>query len=454
MCLLRFLGFLPLLLSSEDLDLVFRPNTLRSFWDSSQTDFVSGGRVSHLIGCTSYHNGNVLEDHLKESSVYYYPIFSSLSQNRICFLIQQQNHADSNSHSSFSSSPPHTYNSKEHHQQQQMIDSHFYVIPAQYQLDHSISQLLQPEYQTTDMDLELTLGIGIPGDEQEFDGHKEFLEKIVRFSEETLFSSDFLGNHLKKFGHDIVDLEIHEINHPSSKLISALQHLRHLPRDSCQFNQLTFHSLTSSHISISFPSNSTFTSNEVFPGVSTRNICSLFVASIAVLFHEVTYLAVIPRPTQSFDVPHVVDLTQSIPVDTPGINFTDQNAWIQSGTISNSPYSDMGIMGEGYILGIIDSGNSSISTTLRFHSFLISGVDDMSCFFIDHSSTPTTRTKRNQTSTPVTEYHRRKVIQYVAYADGVSDLEYDHGTIHFFLDPLDLILARNLVQWCFCWRMS
>jgi hypothetical protein len=52
----------------------------------------------------------------------------------------------------------------------------------------------------------------------------------------------------------------------------------------------------------------------------------------------------------------------------------------------------------------------------------------MSCFFIDYSSTPTTRTARNQTSNPVTEYHRRKVIQYVAYADGVSDLEYDHGT--------------------------
>jgi hypothetical protein len=337
----ELLVFLPSLLCSRDLELIFRSNILRYSWNSSPA--IGNGPVLSIC-CTSYHNGNALEDQLKEFSLYY-PILSSLSHNRICYLIQQQKH----------DSPLHL-----NKYEQKVLDLHFYSIPSQYQLDHSILLLLQPEYQTIEMDLELTFGIGIPGhgrDQQEFHDHEKVIEKIVALSEKTLLNSHLLGSHLKKFVHldDSAGIKgwIHKLD---TKFISTLQHLHQLPPDSCQFNQFTFHSLTSSHVSISLPSNTTFTSLPF--ELSNRNICYLFVASIAVLFHEVAYLAAVPRPTQLVDTPHVVDLTQSIPVDTPGINYTDQNAWIQSGTIDNSPYSDMGILGEGYVLGIIDSGIS------------------------------------------------------------------------------------------------
>ena len=55
------------------------------------------------------------------------------------------------------------------------------------------------------------------------------------------------------------------------------------------------------------------------------------------------------------------------------------------------------------------------------------GVDDMSCFLIDDSRTPVPRTPRDRYNKPITEKKRRKVIQYVAYADGVPDIDYDHG---------------------------
>lgn len=52
------------------------------------------------------------------------------------------------------------------------------------------------------------------------------------------------------------------------------------------------------------------------------------------------------------------------------------------------------------------------------------GLDDMSCFFIDDSGTPTPRSTEFD---PKTFPDRRKVIQYVAYADG-SDTTAGHGT--------------------------
>lgn len=59
-------------------------------------------------------------------------------------------------------------------------------------------------------------------------------------------------------------------------------------------------------------------------------------------------------------------------------------------------------------------------------------MDDLSCFLIDGSSTHTPRTLRNSTHSPITESRRRKVIQYVAYSDGVPDNEYDHGIYILF----------------------
>jgi hypothetical protein len=60
--------------------------------------------------------------------------------------------------------------------------------------------------------------------------------------------------------------------------------------------------------------------------------------------------------------------------------------------------------------------------------FIDSGVDDLSCFLIDWSGNRTTRTPRSQVASPITETFRRKVTQYVAWADGEAAVDYDHGT--------------------------
>jgi hypothetical protein len=90
---------------------------------------------------------------------------------------------------------------------------------------------------------------------------------------------------------------------------------------------------------------------------------------------------------------------------------TDQNAFVQSGNSIDQPYSDLGINGSAYVVGYIDSG-----------------ADDLSCFLIDDSGTITTRTPAADYADPVTEPWRRKVIQYIAWADGSPAIGMDHGT--------------------------
>ena len=79
----------------------------------------------------------------------------------------------------------------------------------------------------------------------------------------------------------------------------------------------------------------------------------------------------------------------------------------QSGTAGNEPLGTLGLTGANQVVGVADTG-----------------VDDLSCFFVDDSGTIT---PRSTASNPQTYPERRKVIQYVAYADN-RDEENGHGT--------------------------
>lgn len=79
----------------------------------------------------------------------------------------------------------------------------------------------------------------------------------------------------------------------------------------------------------------------------------------------------------------------------------------QSGTVGEEPFGAAGLDGAGQIVGVADSG-----------------LDDLSCFFIDDDGEKTTRSTARA---PQTDPARRKVIQYVAFADD-RDEEDGHGT--------------------------
>lgn len=85
----------------------------------------------------------------------------------------------------------------------------------------------------------------------------------------------------------------------------------------------------------------------------------------------------------------------------------DGSSSIQADGIDHRPYHDAGLNGEGQICGVADSG-----------------VNDLSCFFADEPGVY--RTHSTSRSWGV-ESRRRKIIQYVPYADSVDD-EGGHGT--------------------------
>ena len=84
---------------------------------------------------------------------------------------------------------------------------------------------------------------------------------------------------------------------------------------------------------------------------------------------------------------------------------------VQSGTEDTEPFTSAGLQGAGHVVGVADSG-----------------LDDLSCFFLDTSGQYSSiQTSRSPISSPVTEINRRKVVQYVANADGLDDTG-GHGT--------------------------
>jgi subtilisin family serine protease len=98
----------------------------------------------------------------------------------------------------------------------------------------------------------------------------------------------------------------------------------------------------------------------------------------------------------------------SVAIQTmPKVLNYEARGHLQSGTIEREPYTEAGLRGAGQIVGIADSG-----------------LYDMSCFFIDDSNLyPTITTDR----TGVLEIFRRKVVQYISYADNVDEYG-GHGT--------------------------
>jgi hypothetical protein len=88
----------------------------------------------------------------------------------------------------------------------------------------------------------------------------------------------------------------------------------------------------------------------------------------------------------------------------------DARGFLQTGS-SRTPFFNAGILGTGQVVGVADSG-----------------LDDYSCYFWDNTGSYSSKgTTRSSYQTPTVERNRRKVIEYIAYADG-SDSEAGHGT--------------------------
>lgn len=94
--------------------------------------------------------------------------------------------------------------------------------------------------------------------------------------------------------------------------------------------------------------------------------------------------------------------------------------------MDNEPYREAGLDGTGQVCGVADSG-----------------VNDLSCFFVDDSGAyPTITTNRSGVVEPL----RRKVVQYVSHADALDEGAYKNEgprrlLLRLFSSPRPVLFA-------------
>lgn len=345
-----------------------------------------GNRRQMLLSCTPYQNSEKLRDALVDvvGEESFHPVYFSKKDDKACFSLHTT--ADVSRQISFN-------------------DVETMLIPHPVKLDDTIEWTLnyiKSEESTSPITLEIGLGVGVHG------------KGITSQKTHSEVASDLLANIKNIQTNDDDRLSfVESFFWTSSKTVHHAdiaqrnKHMlstRHIP--SCNFDALQITSTSKSHLSI------TLTLNE-----KLDYDCFRVIANVASMHPDVSHVA---AHASAVALSSAIESEKEL--DTlyravgsiayqDAVNATDQNAYVQSKTSTESPYSDIGLDGTNYVLGMIDTG-----------------LDCLSCFFIDYSGTDTPVTKASQYANPITESYRRKVIQYIAWADGVAQDGKDHGT--------------------------
>jgi hypothetical protein len=379
------LGFVPFAVSNSvnDVNLAFRKEMTRQFSTSdfalamehdaeySQAHAAASDEVSDVvIACTTYSNGPHLQKLLAKmvDEKSYHPVYSSAKKDRACYSLVVE---DAETMSTL----------KAH----KVAVS---AIPSAIKFDESVERHADSirKGDTKHFVLEISLGLGVQNKGLTQLDNRLVGADIISTAEKIMHDKELLAQHWSSFywtGSRAAKSSSHSAERKSRLMASA--------RSECSFKDLVVEHSTS-HVSI--------TKRAVSGQVGAD--CMLFLASVASLRRDVT--AVSAHQGESFHS------TKATPWEEDPYGPTDQNAWVQSGNSVDTPYSDIGVDGSNYVLGIVDSG-----------------ADDLSCFLIDSTGEQTTRTPGQDYANPITENSRRKVIQYVAWGDGSPSYDYDHG---------------------------
>lgn len=370
---------------ARDLLLAFRKD--QSHHVSSEAAFMSAidhdQEFGHFasskthIACSSYAETSALREQLTAGlgPQFFHPSLVSPSSDRTCYAFSAAHDSDIMSallQQGFSVSTP----------------------PTAMKFDRSVERTAERVSATSaPFVLEISLGIGAQ-DKATSGNNLDFGEEVLHRAQQVVARPSSLHEHWKAFfftSAKFAALDTSASRRRERFMSSALS--------SCSFSSVSIQA-SRSHVTL------TGHPDEIAPA------CMVFLGTAAVAHPDVISVSanpgiVIPKTNlQSITAPYAND-----PLPYTDANSTDQNAWVQSGNSIDTPYNDIGIDGSTYVVGYIDSG-----------------ADDLSCFLIDSTGEPTTRTPHDDYATPITEYNRRKVIQYVAWGDGNATAGYDHGT--------------------------
>eukprot|EP01041_Mallomonas_annulata_P005578 gene5578-11237_t len=370
-----------------------------------------GNQSYHTIICSDYRGFYNLEDHISSTSIYgiYHPIYSSANENRVCYaFLGRRSLTRDPLFQGLSDTPvPHIFKFNEN------------ILELSRDILKQSSRFLSSKISV----LELATYLGIRG--KLLKPPSVIWNELVHEAHDIAKTASIEGGTHSHWDRFLWTTEMYAVGSYSykEKLHDHWRSLRSRDLTGCDFADFV-PTEEGATLSVAFPS-----------GFPTH--CVLFLSTVASLRVDVAHISMHTSVSRSDSssmsssssssltttASHVKSnaVTNSASLSTTegessqsaasGLSATDQNAWVQSGNSVDTPYSAIGLDGQGYVVGLIDTG-----------------LDDLSCFFMDESGTATTRTARTHTETPVTEMWRRKVVQYIAWADSHPDIRYDHGT--------------------------
>jgi hypothetical protein len=316
-----------------------------------------------FLSCTSYESSNHLHNLLltKLGEKEFHPVYYGKNADRVCYTFFDKEDYVVNDEIVTTTLVPHALK----------IDE-----SVEWTIEYARSQAKLPP-----LVLEIGLGIGVQAKGiKGSDKHSNVAKSILHSANKLQQNEDSVSDHTNNFfwtsdsGRQLIDVNRRSmINDHRSKHLKSLEDI-----SSCNFNDLKVSSLRS-HISF-------MTTTD-----SYNPDCMRLLAAVASMHEDVSHVnahtAYASLSTAEIENLSSVDYTIAPPA-------TDQNAYVQTGiSYGPTPYSDIGLDGSNYILGMIDTG-----------------VDDLSCFLIDYSGTETTRTPRYAYNDPITEVNRRKYL--------------------------------------------
>jgi hypothetical protein len=332
-----------------------------------------------LLTCAAYSDGELLRAYLTDQGLKddMHPAYMSSKEDRVCFT-------------HFGKYPTEGTNS-------QFVTT---MIPGALKIDETVLELARGDVdpsQCTEFVMEVAVGLGVQGKGLTGKDLSNIGSELMQSTHMASTNSNQMTKHHRDFfwtnsEHSAVDkLDAHPNLRSRRDMFSSA-----LTAHQCDFRQYKVTTLRS-HVSIASPSCAGETAvtspslrRSASSPASSGADCMLLLAAIAAMHSDVSHVTA-HRPESS-----AASRSEDYSVGSPA---TDQNSWIQIGSrnisdgSSPTPYSDVGLDGTNLVLGMIDSG-----------------IDDLSCFMIDYSGTPTDRTPADQYMNPITEPDRRKCV--------------------------------------------
>jgi hypothetical protein len=318
-------------LSSTHLDFSMQHEKKMMEERENQLEQSKSAHSLHLF-CSAYQNSpqlsNFLSTTLSMSSKEFHPIYHSQKNDLTCLLVMNEVFSQTTTLKN--------------------LPNEFIVtkIPHTIKLHHSTLLTSSVNEKLSIMNRPLTIemayGLGVGGKGTLTLTPKEYSVDFLHKAAKILSDESLLEQHWNAFYWTSETAKFH---HQSSipKEYSELASFTRLSSSSQQCNFNSLHIQTSrSHILYS-----TYASSPSAHHQRMNQNCLRFLMTVAAMQSEISFISV----TYGESVDAISDRSNAPYEDAAPA--TDQNAWIQSGTSTETPYSDIGIDGTGYILGMI-----------------------------------------------------------------------------------------------------